>query len=184
MHFNMKRTASAFHVTATKLDKVSRDCKIAHAAGTTGGIVSTCLALSLTVATGGAALPLLVTGLGFGIGGAVTNLGTSCIEASINSAEIKKAKNLLDETLESIDVVERTVQGWLDTKEKARLLYICYLAEILEMADPTVMKVLREVMSGAFGISVEIMKKLAAAAVACKAGATKVGAQGAGKALI
>lgn len=78
----------------------------------------------LNSSDGGAALPLLVTGLGFGIGGAVTNLGTSCIEASINSAEIKKAEKLLDETLDSIDVVNKTVQGWLDEKEKARLLII------------------------------------------------------------
>lgn len=105
-------TADSFRAAADKLDQVWRDCKIAHAAGTTGGIISGCLALAgVTVMTGGAATPFLLAGLGFGVGGAVTNIGTSCVEASINSSEIGKAEKLWREALDSINVVTTTVQS-------------------------------------------------------------------------
>ena len=107
------------------LCSITGDCKIAHAAGTTGGIIASCLALAgVTVATGGAATPVLLAGLGFGIGGAVTNIGTNCVESSINSAQIKKAEKLLGEALDSINVVHTTVQSWLDMKEMTRIAYI------------------------------------------------------------
>ena len=104
-------TAESFRAAADKLDQVWRDCKIAHAAGTTGGIISGCLALGGIVMSGGAATPFLLAGLGFGVGGAVTNIGTSCVEASINSSEIEKAEKLWREALDSINVVTTTVQS-------------------------------------------------------------------------
>ena len=62
---------------------------------------------------------------------AVTNLGTSTAEGSISSTETKKAEKDLKETLDSVNNVkktENTVQLWLDRKEKARRLFICFLA--------------------------------------------------------
>ena len=95
-------TAEGFRAAADKLDQVRRDCKIAHSAGTTGGIISGCLTLAgLTVVTGSAATPFLLAGLGFGVGGAVTNIGTTCAEASINSSEIEKAEKLWRKALDS-----------------------------------------------------------------------------------
>ena len=45
-------TADSFRAAADKLDQVWRDCKIAHAPGTAGGIISGCLALAgVTVVT-------------------------------------------------------------------------------------------------------------------------------------
>ena len=175
-------TADSFRAAADKLDQVWRDCKIAHAAGTTGGIISGCLALAgVTVMTGGAATPFLLAGLGFGVGGAVTNIGTSCVEASINSSEIEKAEKLWREALDSINVVTTTVQSWLNKKEMARIGYILYLAEAFEFVDPVLLNLLHDMVSTAFGIPINILKKLAAAAAPSKAGAkllTEVGAQG------
>ena len=95
-------TAEGFRAAADKLDQVWRDCKIAHAAGTTGGIISGCLTLAgLTVVTGSAATPFLLAGLGFGVGGAVTNIRTTCVEASINPSEIEKAEKLWRKALDS-----------------------------------------------------------------------------------
>ena len=112
----------SFREAADELDRVWRDCKIAHAAGTTGGIISGCLALaSATAVTGGAAMPILLAGLGFGFGGAATNIGTICVEASINSSVIKKAEKLWGEAIESINDLTTTVHSWLDKKEKARI---------------------------------------------------------------
>ena len=175
-------TVDSFRAAADKLDQVWRDCKIAHAAGTTGGIISGCLALAgVTVMTGGAATPFLLAGLGFGVGGAVTNIGTSCVEASINSSEIEKAEKLWREALDSINVVTTTVQSWLDKKEMARIAYILYLAEAFEFVDPVLLNLLHDVVSTVFGIPINILKRLSAAAAPSKAGAkllTEVGAQG------
>ena len=175
-------TADSFRAAADKLDQVWRDCKIAHAAGTTGGIISGCLALAgVTVMTGGAATPFLLAGLGFGVGGAVTNIGSSCVEASINSSEIGKAEKLWREALDSINVVTTTVQSWLNKKEMARIAYTLYLAEAFEFVDPALLNLLHDMVSTAYGIPINILKKLSAAAAPSKAGAkllTEVGAQG------
>ena len=174
-------TAESFRAAADKLDQVWRDCKIAHAAGTTGGIISGCLALGGIVMSGGAATPFLLPGLGFGVGGAVINIGTSCVEASINSSEIEKAEKLWREALDSINVVTTTVQSWLDKKEMARIAYILYLAESFEFVDPVLLNLLHDVVSTVFGIPINILKRLSAAAAPSKAGAkllTEVGAQG------
>ena len=174
-------TADSFRAAADKLDQVWRDCKIAHAAGTTGGIISGCLALGGIVMSGGAATPFLLAGLGFGVGGAVTNIGTSCVEASINSSEIEKAEKLWREALDSINVVTTTVQSWLDKKEMARIAYILYLAEAFEFVDPVLLNLLHDVVSTVFGIPINILKRLSTAAAPSKAGAkllTEVGAQG------
>lgn len=174
-------TAESFRAAADKLDQVWRDCKIAHAAGTTGGIISGCLALGGIVMSGGAATPFLLAGLGFGVGGAVTNIGTSCVEASINSSEIEKAEKLWREALDSINVVTTTVQSWLNKKEMARIGYILYLAEAFEFVDPVLLNLLHDMVSTAFGIPINILKRLSAAAAPSKAGAkllTEVGAQG------
>ena len=149
----------SFREAADELDRVWRDCKIAHAAGTTGGIISGCLALaSATAVTGGAAMPFLLAGLGFGFGGVATNIGTICAEASINSSVIKKAEKLWGEAIESINDLTTTVHKWLDKKEKARIAYILRVAEAL---DPILQNLLRDIASTAFEISINIVKSLA-----------------------
>ena len=151
----------SFCEAADELDRVWRDCKIAHAAGTTGGIISGCLALaSATAVTGGTAMPILLAGLGFGFGGAATNIGTICVEASINSSVIEKAEKLWGEAIESINDLTTTVHKWLDKKEKARIAYILYLAEAF---DPILLNLLRDIVSTAFGISINILKSLSSA---------------------
>ena len=51
--------------------------------------------------TGSAATSFLLAGLGFGVGGAVTNIRTTCVEASINPSEIEKAEKLWRKALDS-----------------------------------------------------------------------------------
>ena len=178
----IQKTANSFREAADKLDQVSRDCKIAHATGTTGGIISSCLALiAVTVVSGGAATPILSAGLGFGVAGALANIGTSCVEATINSSEIKKAEKLLREASDSINVFTTTVQSWLDKKEKTKIAYILYVAEAFEFVDPVLLNLLHDMASTVFGIPINILKRLSAAAAPSKAGAkllTEVGAQG------
>ena len=148
-------TADSFREAADKLDQVWRDCKIAHAAGTTGGIISGFLTLAgVTAVTGGAATPLLLTGMGFGVGGVLTNIGTSFVEASIKSTEINKADKLWKETLEMINAVTTTVQSLLNKKEQAKIVYILCLAEAnFEYLNPMLLKLLQEVVSRTFDIN-------------------------------
>ncbi|XP_022798650.1 uncharacterized protein LOC111336762 isoform X2 [Stylophora pistillata] len=174
--------ADSLRTAADKLDRVWRDCKIAHAAGTSGGIIASCLALlGGAILSGGAATPVLLAGLGFGISGAVTNLGTSLAESSINSVEIEKAEKLLGETLDSINVVHTTVQSWLKKKEMTRIAYILYLAESFEFVDPILLNLLHAVVSATFEIPISMLQTLSAAAAQSTPGAkliTEVGAQG------
>ena len=166
----------SFRAAADELDRVWRDCKIAHAAGTTGGIISSCLALaSATVVTGGAAMPILLAGLGFGFGGAATNIGTICVEASINSSVIEKAGKLWGEAIESINDLTTIVHGWLDKKEKARIAYILCVAEAL---DPILQKLLRDIASTAFEISINILKSLSSATAQIADDAAQAGKTG------
>lgn len=144
----IQTNASELDAIADTLEKVMRDCKIAHAAGTTFGIISGSLTLAgVTVATGGVAAPFLYAGLGLAVGGSLINLGTSSVESSITSAEIEKAKKLLGETFDSINVVHTTVQSWLDKKERTKILYFLYLAEDLKLIDPATLDLLYDMVS-------------------------------------
>ena len=146
-----KQTVNSLRAAASKLDQVWKDCKTAHAVGTAGGLASGLISLGATVMTGGAASPLLLaTGVGLGLGGAAINLGSSHIETATNSAEVKRAQRLLKETSDCITEVNDHVKSWLNTKETARLVYICCLAKHLKLG-PCVMKLLREVMSFCLG---------------------------------
>lgn len=194
MNSKVKKTVRSLRVAADKLDNVWRDCKTAHAVGTSSGIVGGLLTIGggvATLMTAGAATPLLVAGMSFGIAGATTNLGTSVIEAAINSAEIREAQKLLGETLDSINKVNRIVQNVLATKEITRLVYIYYLAKTLKLTSPVVMRILREVVFYSLGtptrMIMQVVEKVAGAFVqaAGQVGAsatTQVSAQGAGQA--
>lgn len=83
-----KGTAKSLRRAADKLDEVWKDCKIAHATGSSVGIVGGLLTIGggiATICTAGAATPLLLLGMGVGAAGAGTNLVTSIVEACNNS---------------------------------------------------------------------------------------------------
>ncbi|XP_078354278.1 uncharacterized protein LOC144638861 [Oculina patagonica] len=190
-------SVKSLYKAADKLDEVWKDCKIAHTAGNTAGIVGGILTIGggiATILTAGVATPLLVVGIGFGFAGAGTNLGTSIAEAVINSTEIKKAEEDLKETFDCINNVKNTVQLWLDRKEEARLLNMfCLAVQTLELSD-TVFKLLQQVISCVTGIPVVIVEAATriyeevgkagakAAGRAAKQSAGRAGAQAAGKA--
>ena len=160
---NMKMTGDSFREMADTLDQNCRDCRLAHAAATGGGIVSSVLGLlALTIVSGGTIVPLV--GLGFGAAGALTSVGTGVVEAKINSSIIKKAEKLWGETLDSINVVTTTVQSLLHNKEAGRIVYILYLAEAYKIVDPVLLDLLHDVVSNIFGISIDKLKSLSAAA--------------------
>lgn len=147
VNWKKEQTIKSLREAADKLDQVCRDCKKAHAIGTTGGVVSGLITLGVTVLTGGAVSPLLLaTGMGLGLGGAAINLGSSHIETATNSAEVKEAEKLLKETSDCVKKVNALIKHMLETKEAARLAYICCLATQLKL-DPFVINFLHEVSS-------------------------------------
>ena len=193
MNTNAKKTAKSLRAAAKKLDDVWRDCKIAHAVGTGVGILGGILSIGggiAAIATAGAATPLLIAGLSLGGAGATTNLGTAIVEGLINSAEIKKAEKDLGETIDSVNEVNRIVQTVLIVKEKARLIYIYYLAKTLKLGSPVVMKILRELVFFSSGTPTKMVVQVAQKVMACAQAASQAGAraaaqgaaQGAGKA--
>ena len=146
-HSNMEKTVKSLREAADKLDQVCRDHQKAHAVGAAGGVVSGLIAIGATVTTWGAASPLLLAaGMGFGLGGAAINLGTNHIETAANSVEVKRALRHLKELSDCVNEVNGLIKHWLNTKEKARLVYICFLASELKFG-PFFMKFLHEVMS-------------------------------------
>ena len=193
MNSHARETIRSLRAAAKKLDNVWRDCKTAHAVGTSVGIVGGLLSIGggiATVMTAGTATPLLVAGLSLGGAGAATNIGAAAVEALINSAEIKKAEEQLGETMNSINEVNRIVQKILMAKETARLIYIYYLAKTLKLGGPVVLKILRELVFFSAGTPTKMVVQVAETVMACAqtvtlAGAkaaTQGGAQGAGKA--
>ena len=193
MNSHARETIRSLRAAAKKLDNVWRDCKTAHAVGTSVGIVGGLLSIGggiATVMTAGTATPLLVAGLSLGGAGAATNIGAAAVEALINSAEIKKAEEQLGETMKSINEVNRIVQKIIMAKETARLIYIYYLAKTLKLGGPVVLKILRELVFFSAGTPTKMVVQVAETVMACaqtvtQAGAkaaTQGGAQGAGKA--
>ena len=193
MNSHARETIRSLRAAAKKLDNVWRDCKTAHAVGTSFGILGGLLSIGggiATVMTAGTATPLLVAGLSLGGAGATTNIGAAAVEALINSAEIKKAEEQLGETMNSINEVNRIVQKILMAKETARLIYIYYLAKTLKLGGRAVLKILRELVFFSAGTPTKMVVQVAETAMACAQtvtqasakAATQGGAQGAGKA--
>ena len=143
---NVSVTVNSHRAAADYLDDVWRKCSKARCAGNTGGVTGGLLTIAggfAMLASAGAAMPLLLAGLGFGVAGAGANVVASIGEAVINSSEIKKAERDLHVTLDSIKEVQATVKKWLVEKDKTKLLYICHVAEqTLKVSDPAVIDIL------------------------------------------
>jgi len=136
MRESLLATAAELRTTADYLDKVWKDCRIATAVGSGTAIVGGALTIGgaiSTMLTGGAASPLLFAGIAVGAAGTGTNLGTSSIEAIINSSQIQKADQMVTEANKIAEEVRKTVELWIGREKKAKLLFLSYLA--LHMVD-------------------------------------------------
>ena len=176
MNSHAKETIESLRAAAKKLDDVWKDCKISHAVGTSVGILGGLLTIGggiATALTAGAATPLLIAGLCVGGAGATTNLGTAIVERLINSAEIKEAEKHLGETIDSVNEVNRIVQEVLMTKERARLIYIYYLANTLKLGNPMVLKILRELVFLSVGTPAKMVIQLTEKLIACAQAASQ-----------
>lgn len=128
-------TARSFRQAADTLDEMWNTANKGHAAGTSIGIVGGLLTLGGGIATimaAGAAMPLLMLGMGVGFAGAGINVAASYIEAAMNSTSIQKAEKDWIETLKYINDVKTTVQK-LQSQGAAMRLFKCQAERHLEM---------------------------------------------------
>ena len=134
-----KEAVQSLRATADKLNEAWSDGKIIRIGGTSVGLVGGVLTIIggvATVMTLGAATPLLVTGISFGVIGAGTNIAGNIKESRINSKEIEKADSDLKEALDIIKNVKGTIDKWLEHKDISRLRNICKLAEVNSWGKP------------------------------------------------
>ena len=85
----VKKTVKSLRAAAEKLDDVWAKHYIAHACGTSFGVIGGFLTVGggiATLMTAGAASPLLIAGLGFGVTGASTNVIAKVLESAITEA--------------------------------------------------------------------------------------------------
>ncbi|CAH3018061.1 unnamed protein product, partial [Porites evermanni] len=68
--------------------------------------------------TGGAAAPLLGVGTALGVTAACTNLGTSAVEAKLNSNIIKEAERAVEEANRTIQKVKNQINELREVKSK------------------------------------------------------------------
>lgn len=118
-----KQTAWRFREIADTLDLLWETCRKAQAGGTALAILGGILAIGggiATISSAGAAAPLMLTGIGFGFGGAGTKIVASFIEAAINSDKIKKAEEEWKKTFKGIKNMENELREWVERSGKVR----------------------------------------------------------------
>ena len=126
----MEDTAKTYRELADKLDRVWKDCKIAHLCGTIPSIVGGILTIVATLTAKYPTRLLMLLGMALGAAGAATNVGTNMVEASIISTEIKKAEDYLKK-------VRKTALKMVEKKDKTKLFTtVCLALSDLELPEP------------------------------------------------
>lgn len=179
MNLVKQKVIESLYETASYLDKVWLDCRIASVAGNSAGIVGGVLTIVggiATVLTAGAATPLLIAGFAVGAAGAGTNLGTAAAEAAINSTQIQEVEKALQGAQLLTEKVKEKIQEWKDPKNTLRLVFLAKLAVVLFGKNHIVVILIQGVLIS-LGMSVDIIKTCAETAVKTASQiATKAGA--------
>ena len=180
MNVSLEKAVKHLRAAADYLDQVWKDCKIASAVGSSAGItggVLTVLGGVATVMTAGAATPLLIAGAGFGVAGAVTNLGTSAVEASINSAIIQEADGAVGNANRAIEDVRKRIDELKTGKCQARLLILAGVATRMLGKNHLVVAFIKDLLQT--NLLTKVLPSLTDAAKAVSALAAKAGIENA-----
>lgn len=154
MAVNLQNTVSKFRKTADYLDEVWKDCRVANVVGNGAGVVGGILTIGagvVTVLSAGTASLLVFTGMAVGAVGAGINVGTSCIESSINSSKVEEAERAVKEVMDTIEAMKSRVQN-------GKMLYLTFLTlKTLGLeVDEAVINVLYAMLQYFGGSAVEI----------------------------
>ena len=150
MTSSLSNTVERLRKLADDLDEVWSDCQRVSAVGTSVGILGGVLTIAggvATLMTGGAAAPLLGAGTALGVTAACTNLGTSAVEAKLNSNIIKEAERAVEEANRTIQKVKNQINELREVKNKFRLLFCVWLVTIMVRRNPLITPFLRQLLS-------------------------------------
>ena len=114
-HQAQELTACTFRHMAGTLDFLWETCQKAQLGGTSAAILGGIFTIGGGIATifsAGAATPLMLAGIGFGLSGAGTKIVASFIEAAMNSNEIKKAEEEWKKTSMSLRTWKTNYRSW------------------------------------------------------------------------
>ena len=131
MNVSLEKAVRHLRKAADYLDQVWKDCKIASAVGSSAGItdsVLTVLGGVATFMTARAATPLLIACTAIGLAGTCTNLGTTAVEALINSTIIQEADGAVEGANRAIQKVRQSINKMKTGKSQVRLLFLAGLA--------------------------------------------------------
>lgn len=183
MNVRVEHTIKQLRDAADVLDKVWKNCKIASAVGSGANIAGGVLSIGggiATIMTAGVALPLLVAGTALGVAGSCTNLGTTALQASIDSTIVQEADEAVRNANRTIERVKKLLSALRTGKNQFRLVLMADIAirmldknhllvkflkdvvypDVLAKALPRVMKALQSVK----GLAVGAMEKVVSAA--------------------
>ena len=149
MTIRLKNTVERLRELADYLDEVWSDCQRVSAFGTCVGILGSVLTIAggvATIMTGGAAAPLLGVGTTLGVAAAYTNLGTSAVEAQVNSNIMKEAEQELEMANLAIQKVKNQINELRQVKSAFRWLFCIWLVTILVRRNPLITPFLRQLL--------------------------------------
>ena len=128
MNISIEKAIEVLRERADDLDHTYKKCKVGPAIGRFPGIIGGCLAIGGGVAAVNAdeiAALLLTASTAFGVTGALTNIGTSAMEAYNASSVLKEAdrfvadaSNVINEVKQMIDLLKS------DAKNQDRLVFL------------------------------------------------------------
>ena len=147
MNVRVEHTVKLLRGAADFLDKVWKDCKIASAVGSGASIAGGVLSIAggiATAMTAGVALPLLVAGGSLGAAGTFTNLGTTAVEACINSSIVQEADEVVQNTHRAIEKVKKCISALKTGKNQFHLVFLAGIAIRMLGKDHLLVKFLKD----------------------------------------
>lgn len=135
LNFNAKKTVRRLRKIADRLDEAWLEHKIKFACSSVAFVIGGII----THRTGS------VTGLGFGLAGAIVSIKARFIKDGKDLEDYKIAEKLLEETKDNFIAVGKMTHEWLDEKEYGRVIYIYQLAKLHKAANGLVLTILREI---------------------------------------
>lgn len=150
-----KDTIEKLRGSADYLDSIWLRCRVSRSVGTSASLFGGGLTIAggiLTLATLGAAAPVLIAGIATSSVGAATNIGTTVVEKILNSKQIKDMNEALNRDREITLKIEGQIEDMRRYKESAYLTVL--LDDIQKMLGPN--HVLAAILQGILVLNIPV----------------------------
>jgi len=145
-----RETIVKLRQSADYLDSVWYGSKVAKGVGTSASVIGGGLTIAggvLTLATAGAAAPLLIAGIATSSVGAATNIGTSIAEKAISSKEVRNMSNALSIDRDLTLKMESQIDDLRRFKDSAHLGSLLVMAEMMLGPTHIIVAILQSIFS-------------------------------------